>query len=171
MGFPSTLAGLLLLALLPACNRPEEAPAGEPRAGAAPLMTFDTARVWLVSRSDSVELRVELAETGDQRAMGLMERTTLPADAGMLFTYPEPQPADAGFWMFRTRIPLDIAFLDDAGRIVAIRAMEPCTSPEPRWCPAYEPGVPYSAALEVNRGFFQRHGLSVGDRVRLPGGE
>lgn len=171
MGLPSAWAGLLALALLPGCGRVEDAPAGEPTADAAPLVAFDTARVWLVSATDSVELRVELAEDGDQRAMGLMERTALAADAGMLFTYAEPQAADAGFWMYRTRIPLDIAFLDPAGRIVAIRAMEPCASPQPRWCPTYAPGVPYRAALEVNRGFFQRHGVAVGDRVRLPGRE
>lgn len=161
--------GLLCLALLPACER-AEAPPEQPPAAAAPLMEFDTARVWLVSAADSVPLRVELAETPDQRAMGLMERASLPPDAGMLFTYGEDQPADAGFWMYRTRVPLDIAFLDAGGRIVAVRAMEPCTSPDPRWCPTYEPGVPYRAALEVNRGWLERHGVGVGDRVRLPGG-
>lgn len=159
--------GLLLLALLPACDR-AKAPAEQPPADAAPLMAFDTARVWLVSAADSVPLRVELAETSDQRSMGLMERASLADDAGMLFTYGEEQPGDAGFWMYRTRIPLDIAFLDAEGRIVAVLAMEPCTSPDPRWCQTYAPGVPYRAALEVNRGWLERHGLGVGDRVRLP---
>ena len=110
---------------------------------------------------------MEIAENEDQRAHGLMERSHLPADAGMMFLYPERQEPTAGFWMYRTLIPLDIAFLDDDGRIVAIRAMEPCASPNPRVCRIYEPGVPYRSALEVNRGYFARHGVELGDRVVL----
>jgi uncharacterized protein len=156
------LAALAPLALI-ACG-----PADAPRDDARPALAFDTTRVEIVTEERTIPLHVELAETPDQRALGLMERNSLPADAGMLFTYNEPQPAEAGFWMFRTRIPLDIAFLDPEGSIVAIRAMEPCPSPDPRWCESYAPGVPYQYALEVNRGFFQQHGVGIGDRVVLP---
>jgi hypothetical protein len=62
----------------------------------------------------------------------------------------------------------DIAFLDDAGRIVAIRHMAPCSSRVAVWCERYEPGVPYSAALEVNRGFFEAREVGTGDRVVGP---
>ena len=96
-----------------------------------------------------------------------MERRTLAEDAGMLFVYPDTQPANAGFWMHRTRIPLDIAFVDDSGVIRAIRGMEPCTTELADGCPTYEPGTPYRAALEANRGFFAQHGIRVGDRVLL----
>jgi uncharacterized protein len=130
---------------------------------------FDTARA-VIERSgeeEAVPIRVELASTGDQRAYGLMERPSLPPEQGMLFTYPEPQPPESGFWMYRTLIPLEIAFLDQAGEIVAILEMEPCEAANPRLCPIYSPGVPYVAALEVNRGFFGRWGIGVGDRVRV----
>jgi uncharacterized protein len=156
------LALLAPLALL-ACGQ-----ADAPRADTRPALEFDTTRVEVVTGLRSIPLRVELAETPDQRALGLMERTSLPEDAGMLFTYDEPQPGQAGFWMFRTRIPLDIAFLDPEGTIVAIRTMEPCASPDPRWCESYAPGVPYQYALEVNQGFFERQGVGIGDRVVLP---
>jgi uncharacterized membrane protein (UPF0127 family) len=115
---------------------------------------------------------VEIAETGEQRGIGLMARNSLPPDEGMLFVYSAPQDSSAAFYMFRTLIPLDIAFYDDEGRIVAIRHMEPCTSPTAAWCELYAPGVPYWGALEVNSGYFAEHGVGLGDRVVLiRGGE
>lgn len=110
---------------------------------------------------------VEVAADRERRQQGLMERTALAPDAGMLFLFDEPQAWDAGFWMFRTLLPLDIAFLDQEGRILAIRQMVPCPSTAPRNCPLYRPGVPYRAALEVNLGYFTAHGIRVGDWVRL----
>lgn len=130
-----------------------------------PVVTFDAERICLAAGTDTISLRVEMAETPAQQAHGLMERERLPADAGMLFTYDEPQPPDQGFWMFRTRIPLDIAFVGPEGEIRSIQAMSPCASPDPAWCPSYPAGVEFSAALEVNRGFFDAHGIEVGDRV------
>ncbi|TFH86075.1 DUF192 domain-containing protein [Billgrantia azerbaijanica] len=98
-----------------------------------------------------------------------MERDALDEAAGMLFLYPDRQPPWSGFWMFRTRIPLDIAFLDASGRIAAIHAMQPCGSPDPGDCPATRAGVPFRAALEVNAGYFAARGIEVGDCVAWPG--
>lgn len=157
---------LLVLGLtLPSCGR-DQSPGAD--AADTPLLVFDTVALRIATASDTLPLRAELAVTDEQRAMGLMERSALPADAGMLFWFQEPQPDSTGFWMFRTRIPLDIAYLGPEGEIRSIRAMEPCTSPDPRWCPSYPAGAEYRAALEVNRGFFERHGIGVGDRVLLP---
>lgn len=130
-----------------------------------PAVEFDTGTVRIETEADTFDLTVEIAEQGNQRAHGLMERDHLPADAGMIFLYPRPQSPDNGFYMFRTRIPLDIAFMDEDGEIVAIRQMLPCESPNPRLCTVYAPGVPYSSALEVNLGYFERHGIDLGDRV------
>lgn len=138
---------------------------GEAPERAARVVAFDTTRVAVVAGPDTLPLTVELAETEAQRAYGLMERDSLPEGRGMLFRYRTPQPPGAGFWMWRTRIALDIGFLDGEGRIVAIRSMEPCPSAEPRWCPSYAPGVGYQSALEVPAGWFDRHGVEVGDRV------
>jgi uncharacterized protein len=130
-----------------------------------PLVTFDTARARIMTAADTFEVAVEIAEREDQRSYGLMERPSLPDDRGMIFLYGQEQPPDAGFWMYRTRIPLDIAFLDRDGAIVNIRAMEPCPHADPRGCPTYAPGVGYFSALEVNRGWFTEHGVGIGDRV------
>ena len=96
-----------------------------------------------------------------------MERHHLADTAGMLFIYPSEQPASAAFWMFRTRIPLDIAFVDSLGAIRAILHMVPCTASFAETCPTYPPGVPYRAALEVNPGYFARNKLVLGGRIIL----
>jgi uncharacterized membrane protein (UPF0127 family) len=131
------------------------------------VLPFDVARVRLVTPTDTTYLRVELATSSEQQSLGLMERHQLADTAGMLFLYPVDQPATAGFWMFRTRIPLDIAFLDSLGQIVAIKQMVPCTATLAEGCPSYPPSVPYRAALEVNAGYFARHRLTLGSRLIL----
>jgi len=132
-----------------------------------PMMSFNIARVRLIAGADTNYMRVELAERSEQHTMGLMERHQLADSAGMLFLYPVDQPANAGFWMFRTRIPLDIAFIDSLGAIAAIKHMVPCTSTLAEGCPTYPPEVPYRAALEASAGYFDRHKLAVGSRVIL----
>ena len=85
----------------------------------------------------------------------------LAPDAGMLFVLPETMPF--AVWMKDTHAPLDIAFLDAAGRIVAIKQMDPqhknliYTSPRP---------VRY--AIEVRRDWFNLHGVRVGDILVIP---
>ncbi|SDL94057.1 hypothetical protein SAMN05661010_02925 [Modicisalibacter muralis] len=114
-------------------------------------------------------LQVEIADDAGERAYGLMERDSLPADAGMLFVYQREQSPQASFWMYQTRIPLDIAFLGGDGEIRAIRTMPPCTSEDAAECPSYPAGVPYRVALEVNADYFAEHDIDVGDCITLPG--
>jgi uncharacterized protein len=159
------LTGMLFAASAAACARPETG--ADDNGGWVPLVTFDTARAVVATTTDTFALSLEIAERDDQRSYGLMERPELPEDAGMIFLYDSEQPDDAGFWMYRTRIPLDIAYLGEDGTILRIMAMEPCPSPDPRGCRSYPPGVPYHAALELNRGWFSRHGVTAGDRVML----
>jgi uncharacterized protein len=131
------------------------------------VLPFDTATVRIASPTDTHRVIVELAETPEQQALGLMERRSLAPDGGMLFLYATAQPESSAFWMFRTRIPLDIAFADSAGVIRTIRSMEPCTSELAQSCLSYPAGAPYRAALEVNRGWFAARRIRVGDRLLL----
>jgi hypothetical protein len=112
-------------------------------------------------------LRVEVARTEEERLRGLMDRTALAEESGMLFVYPQAQSIRAGFWMYRTRFPLDIAFLDRHGTILAIRNMQPCASLESGRCPSYHSSSPYAFALEVNGGYFAHHGIAAGDRAQF----
>lgn len=130
-------------------------------------MSFDTATVLLLSGHETTRVVTQLAVSPQQQSMGLMERLELAADHGMVFVYDSAQDASAGFWMYRTRIPLDIGFYDTSGVLQAIRAMVPCPTSLPEGCPVYKPGVPYQYALEVHPGFFARHHLEVGSQLVL----
>lgn len=158
-------AVLLLAFCLSACGRDDSPPPEVSRE--SPVIPLDTGFVRIETEAGHHVVNVEIAETDEQRGIGLMARSSLPLEEGMLFVYGAPQDSSAAFYMFRTLIPLDIAFYDDEGRIVAIRQMEPCTSPAAAWCELYAPGVPYWGALEVNRGYLADHGVGLGDRVVL----
>jgi uncharacterized protein len=134
---------------------------------AAPVLAFNSARMRVIANSDTLRLLAELATRPEQRTLGLMERRHLADTAGMLFTYPDEQTDSAGFWMFRTRLPLDIAFMDSNGVIRAIKHMVPCTADIVQGCPSYPPGVPYRAALEMSAGYFERHKVALGARLML----
>jgi uncharacterized membrane protein (UPF0127 family) len=129
------------------------------------VMSFDTTLVYLTAGNDTFTIVAEVARSVEQRTMGLMERRSLADTAGMLFLYEEDQPANAGYWMFRTRIPLEIAYADSAGRIVSVRQMEPCHAQLAAGCPTYEPGQPYRMALEVNAAGLSRRGIRAGARM------
>jgi len=110
----------------------------------------------------TVRIRVEIAETTEAKLRGLMGRTSLPEDSGMVFL--EEEPVISGFWMKDTLIPLSIAFWDEKGRIFRILDMEPCLEDS---CTTYDPRGAWVGAVEVNQGFFEEHGVEVGDRVAL----
>ena len=159
------LAIALACGLLPACQGTDEAATEVSRA--SPIIPLDTGTVFIHTESDTFVVSVEIAETPNQREVGLMERQELPEDEGMFFLSYEERDSTEAFWMFRTRIPLDIAYLDRDGRIVATRTMEPCTSPYGVYCGKYPPGVRYWGALEVNGGYFAPRGIGAGDLVTL----
>lgn len=121
----------------------------------------------LISDTQAIPVTLEIVRSPEERSRGLMDRDTLAADAGMLFVYSNPRRADHGFWMYRTLIPLDIAYMDRNGTIGAIRQMAPCPSDQGRDCPTYPAGVPFSLALEMNQGYFESRGIAVGDRLSL----
>ena len=101
--------------------------------------------------------KVEVAATPVERARGLMERTRLPANGGMLFVF---ETADRHcFWMRNTPLPLSIAFIDASGRIVALADMAPRS--DALHCPPSE--VRY--ALEIAQGGFATRGIAPGARV------
>lgn len=161
-GFGGKALLLLAMVVLAACEREE--PMAEP---VDLSVEFGHGTALLITDEDTLHLDVEVAESEAQRRLGLMQRISLAPDSGMIFLFPEPQPAEGVFWMYNTLIPLSIAFLDEEGRIGSIRHMEPCTSPFPQYCPNYAAGVPFTSALEVNRGYFEEHGVEIGDRVVL----
>lgn len=118
--------------------------------------------VRLEQHGASATVSIEIAATTAQRQLGLMFRDSLPEDAGMLFLF--PFEVHTGFWMKNTKVPLDIAYIGEDGRVQEIRAAKPLDET------VLTPSDAYLYVLEVNQGWFQRHNLGVGAQVTLPAG-
>jgi len=122
-------------------------------------------------RDDAVELRgdwgtarfrVELAETPEDRARGLMFVEEMAPGAGMLFVYDRPQPR-IGFWMKNTLIPLDIVFLDPTGTVRTIQA-----DAVPHDETVLDGGEGIQYVLEINGGTAAAMGIGPGTQLRHP---
>lgn len=105
------------------------------------------------------EIWVEVANTPNERAKGLMGRKHLGQDEGMFFIFEAERYHS--FWMKDTLIPLSIAFIDKGGRIVRITDMKPLT------LESHRPPIPILYALEMKKGWFSANGIKVGDMVRF----
>ena len=107
-------------------------------------------------------LSVEVADDEPKREYGLMNRKSLPADAGMLFVFNPPANAkQVGFWMDDTLIPLSVAFVEPSMAIESIQDMQPLTR-DIHYAPR-----DYAYAIEANQGWFATHSVGVGDPIAL----
>lgn len=118
-------------------------------------------RLWLVTGGKELAITVEIAETPQEKALGLMYRTALADDRGMLFPHHPPQ--EAAMWMRNTYIPLDMVFVRADG---VIHRIEVRTEPMSERIISSE--GPVAAVLELAGGAAERLGLKPGDRVRHP---
>ena len=125
------------------------------------LAQYPTASLTIVAAGGPHKFTVEVATTPAQMEQGLMFRRSLAPDAGMLFDYGAPSPAM--MWMKNTLIPLDMLFVDAAGRIVNIheRAV-------PGSLATIAATAPVRAVIELNGGTAARLGIRPGDRVEFP---
>ena len=105
---------------------------------------------------------LEVAQTPEQQATGLMYRTTLADNHGMLFPFKPPRPVR--FWMENTLIPLDMVFLQH-GVVKAIAVNVPPCNTNP--CSTYGPVVPIDQVIELRSGRAAQLGLKVGDRIEI----
>lgn len=106
-----------------------------------------------------------IADSYEERRLGLMHVRELPRDHGMLFIYPDVR--ERSFWMKNTLIPLSIAYIDERGEIVSIVDMEPLDER------SHPSGGPVRFGLEMAQGWFRARGIAPGARVdgitNLPG--
>jgi uncharacterized membrane protein (UPF0127 family) len=106
---------------------------------------------------------IEIAETEAEHEHGLMERTHMAADHGMLFVFQDDQPR--AFWMKNTRIPLDMLFFDADKHLVSVKHDAPPCTTDP--CPVYSSGAPARYVLELNAGQASKLGLTTGDVIQI----
>ena len=102
----------------------------------------------------------EFAVSDAEREHGLMDRTHMDADHGMLFIFPGDEPRS--FWMKNTLIPLDLIFVAEDGRVTGVVARATPGDLTPR-----SAGGPSRYVLEVNGGWAEARGVAAGDRVRF----
>jgi uncharacterized membrane protein (UPF0127 family) len=127
-----------------------------------------TAFTACASGGPSVELggktfSVEVADTREKQALGLMFRDSMPADAGMIFLFPNEAPRS--FWMKNCRIPLDIMYFDKDLKMVSISANTPPCRAER--CPNYPSTGPAMYVLELNAGVAAELGVGPGDQLTI----
>jgi len=120
-------------------------------------MARDT--VWLVTGGKEIPIEVEIAATAEESALGLMYRTELPENQGMLF--PSLYPRELSMWMRNTFIPLDMVFIRADGVVHWIEAMT-----EPHSEAIISSNGLVLAVLELKGGAAARFGLKAGDVVK-----
>lgn len=121
----------------------------------------DDTRVDLRGDWGMARFTVELADDPKERAVGLMNRPSMPASAGMLFLYEEPQTV--AFWMENTLIPLDMIFMSSDGVVQRIHE-----NAVPRDRTLIPGGDDIQAVLEINGGMSAMLGITVGSQLRNP---
>ena len=102
-------------------------------------------------------IHAEVAQTPDQRSTGLMFRSTMGTNEGMLFAFEEP--GQQCFWMKNTLLPLSVAFVADDGSVVNIESMKPQT------LDSHCSKKPVRFVLEMNDGWFAKRGIKPGFKL------
>lgn len=128
-----------------------------------PSESFSRTEIVFVDGDRRVAMPVLVADTPELRTTGLMGRTALPEDMGMLFVFDDESRSP--FWMKDTLLPLTIAYVGEDGTVQQLTDMDPCTA-DP--CPRYPADQPYRYAVEANQGFYERHGITPGWTLELP---
>jgi hypothetical protein len=125
-------------------------PPAQPATGQA-QPRLETIKLYL----GATELIAEVANENHERQAGMMHRTSMPENEGMLFVFPYPHRS--GFWMKNTTVPLSIAYIDPASRVIEIHELQPGNTK-----PVESRSARVQYALEVNQGWFARNGIKPG---------
>ena len=151
--------GLAALLLAAGCEKekpamPPSAPTPTPPANTGNSKAqprLETIKLYL----GAAELTVEIADENRERQAGMMHRTTMPENEGMLFVFPYPH--QTGFWMKNTTVPLSIAYIDRASRVIEIYDLHPGNTQ-----PVESRSARVQYALEGNQGWFAKNGIKPG---------
>lgn len=134
------------------------------RCPAAPTgnLSLPLGRVTFSDAPNAPRVEVELARDDAARERGLMYRTSMPEDHGMLFSWETESPRT--FWMRNTCIPLDLLYVTKDGIISGILEQVPTLNDTPRGIPC-----PVAHVLELNAGWARAHGIAPGMKLKIEG--
>jgi uncharacterized membrane protein (UPF0127 family) len=144
------------------CNKPASPAAGEEASPSLPTAAqpkLQTMKLWLGAE----EMIAELALSGVQMQTGMMFRTNMAENAGMLFAFPVPHRAS--FWMKNCPLPLSAAYIDPDGVILEIHDLQPHNTNS---VVAVSDRAQF--VLETNQGWFRRHNVNPGAVIRTEHG-
>ncbi|WP_252910987.1 DUF192 domain-containing protein [Aliihoeflea aestuarii] len=128
--------------------------------GAEMKLPVDAAPLTFEAGGETVAFDVEIADTPERRARGLMFRTDLPEDRGMLFVFGETR--QVSFWMQNTPLPLDLVFVGEDGVVIDTLPGEPFSTA------SIGPGAPSRFVLELHAGTADEVGIVAGTRLHHP---
>ena len=123
-------------------------------------LRYDQKTITLETETKKVLVRVELALTPTKQAIGLMYRSQLDPNQGMLFVFPNKKMVY--MWMKNTYLPLDMIFFDETGHITHIHE-----NARPLDKTTISSNVPAIGVLEVNAGFVQNQGIKIGQKIDI----
>lgn len=118
-----------------------------------------------VKLPDGTRISALLRITPQEQATGMMFRTSLPKDEGMLFLHTNEDKRS--YWMFQCEIPLDIIWMDRQKRIVEMSKNTPPCREKAENCPSYGGQETSLFVLELAAGMADEHGLRVGDAIQF----
>jgi len=136
---------------------------------------MENGRYLVTARIKGETFKLETALTEAERRLGLGGREEVPADGGMVFAFPPSQKRVQTFYMADCLVDIDIAYVDDTGRVVTMYTM-PAEPPrgenESEWdyidrLPLYSSRVPVRYVVELRAGTLRRLGVEQGDRVEI----
>ena len=162
MRYPLLLLVVLMMLVVGACSREPPAAASGPAPSPEQWVQAEAMRVEIAGESFLLELALDRAS----RYQGLSDRPVIPADAGMLFVFPDAR--ERSFVMRRCLVPIDLIYLDSDGRVISMHEME--VEPYNRadfLLRQYRSGGPAQFAIELAEGSIRRLGLSRGEEVEL----
>lgn len=139
---------------------PKAEPAGECPKGPVQPLELPRGFVSFPEARGKPRVAVEVAANDTSRQRGLMYRTSMAPEEGMLFSWPTDAPRS--FWMKNTCLPLDMLFIDSQGFVVGILEQVPVLNEHPRSVPC-----PAGYVLEMNAGWARDHGVEPGQRVKI----
>lgn len=144
---PATVAAALLAVavLLAGCSSGDDGSQAGPTAEPSPSVGQRIDET-VEAELGGVRLTLEVADDPEERAVGLMGRTEVPAGTGMVFRFDEQ--VSSSFYMFQVPVPLVAVFVRD-GVVVAVEQMEPCREADAVACPLYGPDEPYDTVVET----------------------
>ena len=129
--------------------------------GAAESVEFSRSQLVIATDTGQHAFAVDIAQTLEQQAHGLMYRESMAIDAGMLFVFDPPR--ELTMWMKNTFISLDMIFVDEEGRVAHV-----ARNTTPMSEKIISSRGPAMAVIELNAGVTEKIGLQLGDRVLFP---